>query len=70
MERKRYLELCQINSVYKGSKKVYFDGIEYFPLSYEMSFENGVAINSAVLMDKKANSLVKAKIERIEEVEA
>lgn len=48
-------------------KKVRFDGIEFYPFAYQMSFDSeGNPQNIAVLKDIKANSVCYAKLEKVE----
>ena len=76
MDRKLYLELCQKVSVLKngicGIKenvpdelKVIHNGIEYYPISYELSFDNGKPKHKAILHDLKANSIMNANLEKV-----
>ena len=76
MDRKLYLELSQKVSVLKngicGVKenvpnelKVIHNGIEYYPVSYKLSFDNGKPTHTAILHDLKANSITSADLERV-----
>lgn len=76
MDRKLYLELCQKVSVLKngvcGIKenvpnelKVIHNGIAYYPISYELSFDSGKPTHTAILHDLKANSITSADLERV-----
>ena len=80
MDRKLYLELCQKVSVLKngicGIKenvpnelKVIHNGIAYYPVSYELSFDNGKPTHTAILHDLKANSITSADLERVTKYE-
>ena len=80
MDRKLYLELSQKVSVLKngicGIKenvpdelKVIYNGIAYYPVSYELSFDNGKPTHTAILHDLKANSITSAALERVEKYE-
>lgn len=67
MDRKEYLKICQQNAIGKVMKKVRFDGIEFYPFAYQMSFDSeGNPQNIAVLKDVKANSVCYAKLEKVE----
>ena len=69
MERKRYLELCQKNSVYKNSVVVLVGNIEYYPQKIQVWFdEKGKTKNTAVLLDKNLNSVVFENLESVVEV--
>ena len=76
MNRTTYLELCQKVSVLKngicGIKenvpdelKVIHNGIAYYPVSYELSFDNGKPTHTAILHDLKANSIMNADLEKV-----
>lgn len=50
IERKRYLELCQMNAVYPDTVVVNYNGAKYHPVSYLMWFDRkGSPNNTAVL---------------------
>ena len=50
-------------------KKVRFDGIEFYPFAYQMTFDGkGNPQNVAILKDIKANSNTLAKLEKVEEL--
>ena len=76
MERNIYLQMCQRVSMLKngicGIKenvpdelKVVHNGIVYYPVSYELSFNNGQPTHTAILHDLKANSTTYVKLERV-----
>lgn len=76
MDRKLYLELCQKVSVLKsgvlGIKenvhdelKVVHNGIVYYPVAYELSFNKGQPTHTAILHDLKAKSITYAVLERV-----
>ena len=76
MDRKLYLELCQKASVLKngvcGIKEnvpdeltVLYNGIKYYPVAYELSFNNGKPTHTAILHDLKANSIMNTDLERV-----
>ena len=80
MDRKLYLELSQKVSVLKngisGIKenvpnelKVIHNGIEYYPTAYELSFDKGKPVHTAILHDLKANSITSADLERVTKYE-
>lgn len=80
MDRKLYLELCQRVSVLKngicGIKenvpdelKVIHNGIKYYPVSYELSFDNGKPTHTAILHDLYTNSITNASLERVTKYE-
>lgn len=79
MQRDIFLQLCQKVSVFKngisGIKenvpdelKVIYNGIAYYPVSYELSFDDkGNVIHTAILKDLKANSLLYCRLEDVKE---
>lgn len=80
MDRKLYLELCQKVSVLKngicGIKenvpdelKVIHNGIEYYPTAYELSFDKGQPVHTAILHDLKANSIMNADLRKVKKEE-
>ena len=70
IDRKRYLELCQINSVYYPMRaKVKCDGIEYYPKNLVIWFNsNSEAQNSATMYKCKSGSQLTALLADLEEV--
>ena len=81
MQRTEYLELCQKVSVLKngicGIKEnvpdelmVVYNGIKYYPVAYELSFdEKGNVIHKAILHDLKANGITYADLGRVKKYE-
>ena len=77
MDRKLYLESCQKVSVLKngicGIKEnvpdelmVVYNGIKYYPVAYELSFDDkGSVRHTAILHDLRANSIMNADLEAI-----
>ena len=76
MDRKLYLELCQKVSVVKdgilGIKenvpdelKVIHNGIVYYHVAYELSFDNGQIKHTAILHALYANGITKCSLERV-----
>ena len=50
IDRKRYLEMCQKNAVYRDAVKVYYNGSAFYPVSLEIWFDGfGATHNSAVM---------------------
>jgi hypothetical protein len=67
MERKEYLEKCQMNAVYPQSVKAIHNGGVYYPQSLEIYFDSsGYTQNSAIMKDAKANCLVHCKLSEVE----
>lgn len=80
MDRKLYLELCQKVSILNNGVcnikenvpkefKVVYNDIVYYPVAYELSFENGQTIHKAILHDLKANAIIECNLERVEKYE-
>lgn len=76
IERNEFLRMCQRVSVLKngicGIKenapdelKVIYNGIAYYPVSYELSFDNGKPTHTAILHDLKANSIMNVNLEKV-----
>ena len=81
MQRDIFLQMCQKVSVLKngicGIKenvpnelKVIYNGIAYYPVSYELSFDNGKPTHTAILHDLKANCVVRANFQEIDYYES
>lgn len=69
MDRKRYLELCQVNAVFPKSAKVDCGGIQFYPQKLVIWFDkHGHVINSARMTSVVGNSCQEALIEDIEEI--
>lgn len=78
MDRTSYIKMCQAVSLLPsgvlGIKKrvpedliVVYGGIKYYPISYELSFKDGIAVHTAILHDINTNSVTKARLDRVEE---
>ncbi len=77
IDRKTYLEMCQkvavLPSGVLGIKekvpedlKVIYDGIVYYPLSLEISFDkDGKVINTAILHSLTANSIIERNLKDV-----
>ena len=81
MQRDIFLQLCQKVSVLKngicGIKenvpnelKVIYNGIAYYPVSYELSFDDkGNVRHTAILHDLKANSIMNVDLGKVTKYE-
>ena len=80
MHRTEFLEICQKVSVLKDGIckikqnvpdefKVVYNDIVYYPIAYELSFNNGQPTHTAILHDLQANSITKCDLERVEKYE-
>mgnify|MGYP003300668860 CR=1 FL=1 len=47
IERKKYLEMCQYNSIYPKTVVVEYQGIKYYPEKLIIWFKNGETKNTA-----------------------
>ena len=45
---------------------VLYEGIQFYPIGYEMTFKQGISQHTAILHDMKSNNIVKVKLERVE----
>jgi hypothetical protein len=62
-----YLELCQKWAIGEDVM-VELDGTKYYPKAYELSFDGfGNPYHRAILKDKKANSILYCKLEKVKE---
>ena len=49
--------------------KVIHNGIAYYPVSYELSFDNGKPTHTAILHDLKANSIMNVDLGKVTKYE-
>lgn len=77
MNRKEFLELCQKVSVLSETTMyiktaippeltVLCDGIQFYPIGYEMTFKQGISQHTAILHDMKAHSVIYADLQKVE----
>ena len=81
MDRTVFLQMCQKVSVLKngicGIKEnvpdelsVVYNGIKYYPVAYELSFDDkGNVRHTAILHDLNANSIMNVNLERVTKYE-
>ena len=80
MDRNIFLQMCQKCSILHGGicgikenvpdkLKVIYNGIAYYPVSYELSFDNGKPTHTAILHDLHTNSITNADLERVTKYE-
>ena len=80
MDRTEFLKMCQKVSMLKsgilGIKenvpdelKVVHNSIIYYPVAYELSFNNGQPTHTAILHDLQVNSITKCDLERVAKYE-
>ena len=69
MDRTDYLNLCKKVSIFLPNIPddclVEYDGITYYPQSYELSFIKGNTIHTAIIHDLKANSVMCCPLEKV-----
>lgn len=68
MDRKRYLELCQINSVNPNSVIVFYQNAKYHPLALKIWFNgNGGTKNTAEMVDCLSRTKLYADVKDVSE---
>lgn len=70
MDRKEFLLMCQRASLFdlKEIPEEYIvisDGIKYIPIGYELKFNKGEPRHTAILQDRKSNSIIYARLESV-----
>lgn len=65
MERKKYLELMQANSVYPKSIVLEYKGVRYYPEKLVVWFENGIVKNSARMRAVVGTSAIECDLSEI-----
>lgn len=58
--------ICGIKENVPDELKVVHNGIVYYPVSYQLSFDKGQPTHTAIIHDLIANSLTYERLERIE----
>ena len=77
MDRKEFLQICQrvsvlpettmhIKTAIPPELTVLYEGIQFYPIGYEMTFKQGISQHTAILHDTKAHSIMKVDLERVE----
>ena len=77
MDGKEFLQICQRVSVLPETtmhiKKaippeltVLYEGIQFYPVGYEMTFKQGISQHTAILHDMKAHSVSYVDLSRVE----
>jgi hypothetical protein len=46
---------------------VLYEGIQFYPVGYEMTFKQGISQHTAILHDMKAHSIVKVDLNKVKE---
>lgn len=76
MDRTEYLNLCKRVSVLLPTIPkllsrvptdciVVYDGIEYYPQGYQLSFDNGQTVHTAILHDLNAKSVMCCPLDKV-----
>ena len=79
MQRDIFLQMCQKVSVLKsglfGIKEnvpdeliAIYNGVKYYPVSYELSFDKGQTVHKAILHDLKTNSIICADLNSVDKL--
>lgn len=77
MDRKEFLQICQkvsvlpettmyIKTAIPPELTVLYEGTQFYPVGYEMTYKQGISQHTAILHDMKSNNIVKVKLERVE----
>ena len=77
IDRKEFLQICQkvsilpettmhIKTAIPPELTVLYEGIQFYPIGYEMTYKQGISQHTAILHDMKSNNIVKVKLERVE----
>lgn len=77
MDRKEFLQICQKVSVLPETTMyikmaippeltVLYEGIQFYPIGYEMTFKQGISQHTAILHDMKSHSVTYADLEKVE----
>ena len=61
--------ICGIKENVPDELKVVHNGIVYYPVAYELSFDKGETTHTAILHDLNANSVTHADLERVSKYE-
>ena len=69
MDRTEYLNLCkQVSVLYPQIPTeciVEYGGIPYYPKAYQLSFDKGTTIHTAILHDLNAKSVMHCPLDRV-----
>ena len=57
--------ICGIKENVPDELKVVHNGIIYYPLAYELSFDNGYTVHKVILHELSSNSIVYAKLDKL-----
>jgi hypothetical protein len=69
MDRTEYLNLCkQVSVLYPHIPAeciVKYEGIPYYPKAYQLSFDKGTTIHTAILHDLNAKSVICCFLDKV-----
>lgn len=68
IDRKEYLEMCQINSAYPKSVCVLYKGIKYCPDKLVVWFEKGIPKNTARMMADIGTSYIECDLREVDKL--
>lgn len=73
MDRTEYLNLCKKVSVslpnIPNDCLVEYGGTTFYPQAYQLSFDKGTTIHTAILHDLRANSVMRCPLEKVKRKE-
>jgi hypothetical protein len=68
MDRTEYLNLCKKVSELPHIPDdclVEYEGVTYYPKAYQLSFNNGTTVHTAILHDVKAKSVMYCPLDKV-----
>ena len=76
IDRKEFLQLCQrvsvlpettmhIKTAIPPELTVLYEGIQFYPVGYEMTYKQGISQHTAILHDMKAHSIIKVDLNKV-----
>lgn len=77
IDRKEFLQICQKVSVLPETTMhiktkippeltVLYEGIQFYPTGYEMTFKQGISQHTAILHDMKQHSVIYVDLKKVE----
>lgn len=77
MDRKDFLQICQkvsvlpettmhIKAAMPTELTVLYEGIQFYPVGYEMTFKQGISQHTAILHDMKSHSVSYVDLSKVE----
>ena len=79
IDRKEFLQICQrvsvlpettmhIKTAIPPGLTVLYEGIQFYPVGYEMTFKQGISQHTAILHDMKAHSVSYVDLSNVEKI--